>query len=307
MRVALTGASGFIGSVVARRLHEAGHEVTALVRESSRRDHIEPYVDRFVVGAQADESVWPELLDGADCVIHNSVDWKALKPLDLDAHLRSNLTGSIKLLHAAVPRQFVFVSTIAVHHDMRPNAHDDEGRGLVDEDHPLRPSMLYGAYKAAVEAHLWSAHFSTGQNTCAIRPCGVYGIDPNLERSQGFKLLKAIANGRAWEQEAGGKFVHVEDTAAAIVACVGNDATAGRPFNLVDCYARWADWARMAGEVLCLDAEADESSPASPKNVFLKDEAKSLGLGGAFLERGHEGIGEHLTELARVMREKGEL
>ncbi len=307
MNIALTGASGFIGSVVARQLHEKGHTVTALVRETSRRDHIEPFVDRFVVGGQADEEVWPELLEGADCVIHNSVDWKALKPLDLGAHLRTNLNGSIKLLHAAAPRRFVFVSTIAVHHDMRPNARDGEGRGLIDEDHPLRPAMLYGAYKAAVEVHLWSAHYSTGQHTCAVRPCGVYGIDPNLSRSHGYKLLKAIAEGKPWAQEAGGKFVHVEDTAAAIVACVGNDNAAGRPFNLVDCYARWADWARMAGEVLGVDAKTDTSSPASPKNVFLKDEAKSLGVGGEFLERGHEGIRAHLEQLVGVMRERGEL
>ncbi len=307
MRIALTGASGFIGSVVARQLHERGHQVTALVRETSRRDHIQPYVDRFVVGGQADESVWPDLLDGADAVIHNSVDWKPLKPLDLDAHLRSNLDGSIKLLHAAAPRQFVFVSTIAVHHDMRSRAHDAEGRGLIDEEHPLRPSMIYGAYKAAVEAHLWSAHYTTGQHTSAVRPCGVYGIDPNLSRSHGFKLMKALAAGEPWEQEQGGKFVHVEDTAAAIVACVGNDAAAGRPFNLVDCYARWADWARIAGEVLGVDAKVCETSPPSPKNVFLKDEAKGLGVRGEFLERGHEGIRAHLQQLADAMREAGEL
>jgi len=307
MRVALTGASGFIGSVVARRLQEAGHAVTALVRATSRRDHIEPYVDRFVVGEQADESVWPDLLDGADCVIHNSVDWKALKPLDLNAHLRSNLDGSIKLLHAAAPRQFVFVSTIAVHHDMRPRSRDDQGRGLIDEDHPLRPSMLYGAYKAAVEAHLWSAHYSAGRNTCAVRPCGVYGIDPDLPRSHGYKLLKAVASGKPWEQEQGGKFVHVEDTAAAIVACVGNDRAAGRPFNLVDCYARWADWARMAGEVLGVDTKVNQTSPPSSKNIFLKDEAKSLGIGGEFLERGHTGIRAHLQRLSGVMSERGDL
>lgn len=304
MQIALTGASGFIGSVLARQLHEAGHAVTALVRQTSTRDHIEPHVDRFVVGGQADESVWPDLLDGADCVIHNSVDRKALKPLDLDAHLRSNLNGSIKLLHAAAPRQFIFVSTIAVHHDMRPHTRDAEGRGLIDEDHPLRPSMLYGAYKAAIEAHLWSAHYSTGQNTCAIRPCGVYGIDPNLERSHGYKLLQALAAGKPWRQEEGGKFVHVEDVAAAIVACIGNDTVAGRPFNLVDCYARWADWARMGAEILGVDAEGLPTNPPSSKNVFMKDNAKSLGVAAPFLERGHEGIRAHLAELAALLRDE---
>ncbi len=149
MRIALTGVSGFIGSVIARQAHEAGHTVTALVRETSRRDHVEPFVDRFVVGAQDDESAWPALLEGADAVIHNSVDWGPLRAKDLPTHGQSNLLASIRLLETSAPRPFTFMSTIAVHHDMRPH-----WKGVIDEDHPLRPNTEYGAYKAAVEAQL---------------------------------------------------------------------------------------------------------------------------------------------------------
>ena len=76
MRIAVTGVSGFIGSYLARHLTAAGHSITGLVRGTSRRDHIAPFVDRFIVGEQSDESRWPELLDGADCIIHNSVSWE---------------------------------------------------------------------------------------------------------------------------------------------------------------------------------------------------------------------------------------
>ena len=47
MHVALTGVSGFIGSVVARHLRGAGHSMAGLIRPSSRRDHVEPFVERF--------------------------------------------------------------------------------------------------------------------------------------------------------------------------------------------------------------------------------------------------------------------
>jgi nucleoside-diphosphate-sugar epimerase len=66
MNVALTGASGFIGSRIAVHLHKAGHTVTGLVRETSRREHLSGVVDRFVVGDHADESCWDELWEGAE-------------------------------------------------------------------------------------------------------------------------------------------------------------------------------------------------------------------------------------------------
>jgi nucleoside-diphosphate-sugar epimerase len=302
VRVALTGISGFIGSVLARHLHSAGHSVVGMVRSTSRRDHVEGWVERFVVGAQDDETAWAALLEGVDCVIHNSVDFAPLRSGgDLDDHLRSNLLGSIRLLRASAGRQFVFMSSVAVHHDMRPR-----WAGRVDEDHPLRPSSWYGAYKAAVEAHLWAAHYGEGQHTCALRPCAVYGIDPVLERSIGYSIVESLRARRSYRRPGGGKFVHVDDVAASAVAVVGNPAAAGRAYNLADCYARWGDWAALAAEVLGIEAEIDLSSPPDPKNQFTKDAAGTLGVA---LDRGQEGIRAHLRELIAMMtfrtREEG--
>jgi nucleoside-diphosphate-sugar epimerase len=309
MRIALTGVSGFIGSHTARHLHAAGHSITGLVRESppSRRDHVEPFVDRFIVGEQHDESAWPALLEGADCIIHNSVDWPAVRGWDasdnsLARHFESNLVGSLKLLRFSAPRQFIFVSTIAVHHDMRPR-----WNGLIDEDHPLRPSSYYGAYKAAVEAHLWAEHYATGgfekggRNTAAVRPCAVYGVDPAIEKSHGYDILRALKAGeRRFAKPGGGKFVHVEDVAAVITALVGHPGAAGQVYNLADCYARYADWAKLAAEALSIDPppDIDFSSPPKPQNTFKKDAARTLSIN---LDRGHLGIKQHLRELARLM------
>ncbi len=295
MHVALTGASGLIGSVIARPLREAGHTVTGLVRASSRLDHVEPYVERFVVGDQADERIWPDLIEGSDCVIHNSFDWAPLKGAgDLDGHLQSNLVGSIRLLEAAAPRAFIFLSSVSVHHDIRPR-----WEGLIDDDHPLRPASPYGAYKAAIEAHLWAAYYGRGQPTCAIRPCAVYGIDPRLERSIGHPIVETLRAGEPFTRPGGGKFVHVDDVAAAVVATVAHPDAAGKAYHLADCYARWADWAVMAADLLGVDAQIDTSSPAQSRNTFSKDGARSLGVE---LDRGHEGIREHLRELIDLMR-----
>lgn len=303
MRIALTGASGFIGSFLCREAKARGHSVTALVRESSRRDHIERFVDRFVIGDHADEGKWPSLLDGADAVLHNSVDAEALgsftdlpPPHAYAKHLAGNLTGSLMLLRASAPLPFVFMSTIAVHHDMRPR-----WGGHIDEDHPMRPNSDYGAYKAAVESFLWAEHYCSSPNrrVAAIRPCAVYGIDPDLPRSRGYAIIEAVRGGEPFTRAGGGKFVHVEDVASATVSAVERPEASGMPFNLVDCYARHADWAEMACEVTGAQVEIDRSSPARPKNEFSKERTQSVL--GVEMDRGHDGIRRHLRELAALM------
>ena len=136
-----------------------------------------------------------------------------------------------------------------------------------------------------------------GIDPVAIRPCGVYGIDPNLERSYAFGLLRRLIKGEQVDKPGGGKFVHVEDVARATVAALDNKEFAGQPVNLVDCYARWADWTRMAAKALGVEMDVDLSSPAQPKNTFTKTQAQRLGVS---LDKGHAGIARYIDELIKV-------
>ncbi len=293
MRVALTGVSGFIGSVIAKRLCEAGHTVTGLVRATSRRDHIESFVDRFVVGDQSDESAWPAFLDEAECLIHNSFDWQALRSGAIQQHYQNNLVSALRLIDKAANRRIIYMSSVAVHHDMRPR-----WAGMVDEDHPTRPAHLYGACKVAIEAHLWSAHFSRAIQFAALRPCAVYGIDPDLTRSIGYPIVKRVMEGKSVNKQGGGKFVHVDDVAAVTCAVLAQTSMGAAVYNLADCYARWADLGLMAREILGADVQVDTSSPPAPHNQFTKDAVQSLGVE---MDRGHYGLRDHLQELISLM------
>ena len=289
MKIALTGSSGFIGSSIAKNAVEQGHEIVALVRDTSRRDHIEPFVSEFVIGEQNELETLQSFISEADVVIHNSFDWKSLKNENLLLHLRSNLEGSIQLLKLSEQRQFIYMSSIAVHHHMH-----DKWNGLIDESHPTRPGSFYGACKASIEAHLW-AQATEGQRVTAMRPCAVYGIDPNIERSIGYPIIRKLEEGASFTKLGGGKFVHVEDVAKATISAMNNSKAYSSVYNLVDCYARWSDWAQIASEELGINAEIDFSSSQHPNNNFdTSDVSNELGIG---LNRGLEGIRAQIRDI----------
>src|SRR5205823_2365133 len=93
MIVAITGASGFIGSYTVAALHRAGHEVRALVRPTSRRDHIAQFVAKFIEGDAADPQSIAAIVAGAEAVIHDAADWDALRGSPISNYER-NVMGS---------------------------------------------------------------------------------------------------------------------------------------------------------------------------------------------------------------------
>jgi nucleoside-diphosphate-sugar epimerase len=181
---------------------------------------------------------------------------------------------------------------MAVYNEIRP-----EGTAIVTEDDPMRPKTMYGAYKAAVEPHLWAEHIDNDRHTVSIRPCAVYGTDTTRKNIHTRPTLEAIRSGEPFDRAGGNFYVHLEDVARATVAAVERDEASGNAYNLVDCYVRFADLARMTADALGTQAEIDASSPEVPEHDFDNTLAKTLVDDDAFLTRGHDGIRAHLRDL----------
>ena len=303
MLVALTGASGFIGSYTAAALRRAGHRVTALVRETSRRDHFEAHVSEWRTGDAADPQAIAGLVAGVEAVIHNAADWDALERSPT-THFERNVLGSLRLLEAARLAgvgQFLFVSSVAVYQEILADR-------KLDESHPTWPGTIYGAYKASIEPHLKAYHATYGMNTSAWRPAAVYGVDPVIKNSQWYDLIVKARDGGTVDTPAGGKITHVQDVADALTLAVGDGSVAGQFYNLVDGYMYWHVAAEFAKQMTGSGATIVDRKGSGPKNQF--DTRKATEFfdrhgNGVALRRGHEGVREYVAQLLRALGHPG--
>ncbi len=115
MKVFLTGATGFVGSHVARELAGRGADLRLLVRKTSRTDNLEGIAGETVVGDLREPESLRAAVSGCDAVMHVAADYR-LWVRDPKAMYAANVDGTRNLLQIAreqgVPR-FVYTSSVA--------------------------------------------------------------------------------------------------------------------------------------------------------------------------------------------------
>lgn len=228
MRVLVTGGAGYIGSVTAAHLLDAGHEVTILDDLSTGHRVALDERARFVEGRVQDPAALAGALDGVDAVVHfaalSLVGESMRDPL---LYFRENLSGAWTLLegmHDAGTRRLVFSSTAAVY--------GEPGVDLIVESTPTDPVNPYGHSKLMIEQLIAQQARATGLGAICLRyfnACGAVGRlgehhDPEthliprlcghlLGQLEGFAVFgtdHATADGTAVRD-----YVHVADLARA--------------------------------------------------------------------------------------------
>ncbi|MEV0236570.1 UDP-glucose 4-epimerase GalE [Nonomuraea sp. NPDC050786] len=168
MRLLVTGGAGYVGSVVAAQLIEAGHDVTVLDDLSTGHQDAVPEGARFV---QKSITEAHDALDGMDAVLHfaakSLVGESVEKP---GLYWSNNLGGTLALLDAMRDKtvnRIVFSSTAATY--------GEPERSPIEEDDPTRPTNPYGASKLAVDTALSAFAGIRGLGAVSLRYFNVAG------------------------------------------------------------------------------------------------------------------------------------
>lgn len=169
LRVAVTGATGFVGRVLVRRLADDGHQVRALCRRAPAGAL--PGVTEAVSGIDLERPAGlGDALAGMDAVVHLAA--MVHRPgSPADAYERVNHQGTATLARAAEGagvRRFVFVSSVKA-------MGEESGPTPWTADTPPKPQDPYGCSKLAAEQALWRVAGQGRMEGVVTRPPLVYG------------------------------------------------------------------------------------------------------------------------------------
>lgn len=234
MRAFVTGATGFLGSRVVRRLVERGDEVVALARDGAAADELEGTGVRVVRGDLGDVEPW--LAEAAACEVVYHVGARVQTSGGWDEFFRVNVEATQRLMDAALAgsaRRFVHVSSLGIFDiDRDDMVIGDEG------DYDRRP-MLRGHYtRSKLDAdRLACTAVRTGRNVVVVRPGVLYGWKPgqqNVFLGRVKKFLRpdllAVVSSPGYRVP----LTYVENAADAVV-CAGTAEGVERGiFNVID-------------------------------------------------------------------------
>ncbi|HEY2658729.1 MAG TPA: hopanoid-associated sugar epimerase [Caulobacteraceae bacterium] len=217
-RILVTGASGFVGSAVARLLNARGLPVRVLVRSTSPRANLEGLDCEVVEGDMTDAKSMNWALVGVRYLFHVAADYRLWAP-DPSEIIRANRVGTRTVMEAALAQgveRIVYTSSVAT---LRAG----DASTSVDETAPLAEGEGIGAYKESkVVAERLVERMIAEQRLPAVivnpsTPIGPRDVRPT---PTGRILIEAATGRIPAFVDTGLNLVHVDDVAAGHLAAM---------------------------------------------------------------------------------------
>lgn len=216
MKILVTGATGKVGSRLAKRLAEKGHTVRALVRDPGRAAELSASGIELVKGDLTEASTLPAAVRGIDAVVHCAAFFRGATAEQ--AHAVNDLGTQNLALAArdAKVKRFVLTSTGLVYGPK-------EGRAA-KEDEPCAPIDAYPISKLAAERYLLGLD---GLDVRILRLPFVYG-DGDAHIAEAVPMMRAFPPAQRMS------IGHHVDIAQAVALILDKAEPTYRIYNVVD-------------------------------------------------------------------------
>lgn len=230
-KVLITGAGGFIGSVLCERLLSEGYSVIGAQR-SPKSFLSQRELEHVSIDLNDQNIKWDAVLPGVDTVIHLAARVHVMRNNTADtltAYRNINVHGTERLARQAAElgvKQFVFMSSVKVNGE-------ESSRPYTEFDAPA-PIDSYGISKMEAELKLRTIAAETRLALVILRPPLVYG--PGV-KANFLKLLQAVDRGRPLpfaSVKNKRSLIYVENLVDAIVSCVRHPKASGQTYLVSD-------------------------------------------------------------------------
>lgn len=239
MRVAITGATGFIGKRLVKYHQEVGDDVRVLTRKNPKSVDFSQPVTIFQGDLSDQSNILSDFVKDVDVLYHCAAEIN-----DNTRMNEVNINGTDNLIKAAQGNigHWVQLSSVGIYGPIQ--------YGLVTEKRVPAPNNMYEKTKLISDEKVVAAAAEGKFTSTLLRPSNVFG--PDMRNGSLFALIKAVDKGLFFfigPKGATANYISVENVVKALVLCGSNDLAKGKTYNISD-WTTIEDFIKIVAEVL---------------------------------------------------------